>query len=67
MESNLTTLFTLYTEQEGSADHRTCRILTINQLVLYLNRFRDKSKFAITEKRTTQNAIISTVTVGNLL
>jgi hypothetical protein len=49
MESNLTTLFTLYSEQDAAP---IIELQDINHKpvgALYLNRFRDKSKFVITE------------------
>ena len=54
MESNLTTLFTLYMEQEAAP---IIELQDINHKpvgALYLNRFRDKSKFAITETNNTE-------------
>ena len=49
MESNLTTLFTLYAEQESSP---IIELQDINHKpvgALYLNRFREKGKFTISE------------------
>ncbi len=54
MESNLTTLFTLYAEQDEAP---IIELQDINHKpvgALYLNRFREKSKFAITETNNTE-------------
>ena len=54
MESNLTTLFTLYAEQEESP---IIELQDINHKpvgALYLNRFREKGKFVISETNNTE-------------
>ncbi len=54
MESNLTTLFTLYAEQDEAP---IIELQDINHKpvgALYLNRFREKSQFAITETNNTE-------------
>ena len=54
MESNLTTLFTLYIEQEEAP---IIELQDINHKpvgALYLKRFRDKSRFTITETNNTE-------------
>jgi hypothetical protein len=56
MESNLTTLFTLYSEQD------TAPIIELQDInhepvdALYLNRFRHKSKFVITETNNAERS-----------
>lgn len=49
MESNLTTLFTLYAEQETSPIIELQNIDHVPVGALYLDRFREKGKFSISE------------------
>ena len=54
MESNLTTLFTLYAEQEKSP---IIELQDINHKpvgALYLDKFKDKSKMIISETNNTE-------------